>query len=90
MTKREVLEILSRTRQPMFPDDVSRQLSTFARWPSVYSYLFRIREQALLLRRQIAGRVAYQLSRRGRERLDFFQASEASKLMIRAAKTSRI
>jgi hypothetical protein len=97
--KHEVLEIsypaapsariVSRRREPMFPDDICRQLSTFAHRASAYSYLFRIYKQGLLLRRQVAGRVAYELSRRGRERLHFFNHKKAPG-MIRAAKTSRI
>jgi Fe2+ or Zn2+ uptake regulation protein len=74
MTKREVLEILMRDNQFIVPDRVCRRLRGFYHRSSVYSYLFRLPKQGLLLRQTINGRIAYQISQRGIERLHFFQS----------------
>jgi Fe2+ or Zn2+ uptake regulation protein len=74
MTKREVLEIFMRERELVTPDTVCRQLRGFYHRSSVYSYLFRLHKQGLLLRQTIHGRIAYQISQRGIGRLRFFQS----------------
>jgi Fe2+ or Zn2+ uptake regulation protein len=77
MTKRDVLEIFMREREFVLPDTVCRQLRGFYHRSSVYSYLLRLHKQGLLLRQTIHGRIAYQISQRGVERLRFFQSQSA-------------
>jgi hypothetical protein len=74
MTKQEVLEIFARERRSMTPDAVCRQLRGFHHRCSVYSYLFRLHKQGLLVRQTIYGRIAYQISQRGIARLQFFKS----------------
>ena len=73
MTKREVLEIFFRDVRFLTPDEICRQLREFHHRSSVYSYLFRLHKQGLLLRRVVGDRVAYKISQRGIERLNFFE-----------------
>jgi Fe2+ or Zn2+ uptake regulation protein len=72
MTKQEVLEIFVKEGRFIPPDAVCRQLRGFHHRSSVYSYLFRLHKQGLLLRGVIHDRIAYQISQRGIERLRFF------------------
>jgi hypothetical protein len=74
MTKRQVLEVLSQNGRCMAPDAVCRQLGGFHHRCSVYSYLFRLHKQGLLLRQTVHGRIAYQISQRGTARLQFFKS----------------
>jgi Fe2+ or Zn2+ uptake regulation protein len=74
MTKQEVLDILFQGNRFMTPDAICRQLRGFHHRSSVYSYLFRLHKQGLLLRRTFHGRIAYQISQRGIERLIFFKS----------------
>jgi Fe2+ or Zn2+ uptake regulation protein len=74
MTKREVLEILFQSARLVTPDAVCRQLRGFHHRCSVYSYLFRLHKQGLLLRQTVHGRIAYQISQRGIERLHFLRS----------------
>lgn len=74
MTKQEVLEICFNNAGSLTPDAVCRQLRGFHHRSSVYSYLFRLHKQGLLLRQIVQGRIAYQISRRGIERLKFFRS----------------
>ena len=76
MTKREVLEVL-RNLGATRPDDVIRRLRGYHRRSSVYSYLFHLHRQGLLARTHIYGRVHYQISQRGIERLNFLRGQEA-------------
>jgi Fe2+ or Zn2+ uptake regulation protein len=80
MTKQEVLEIFVKAGHFIPPDAVCRQLRGFHHRSSVYSYLFRLHKQGLLHRQMFHGRIAYQISQRGIERLRFFhnQPQEAS------------
>jgi Fe2+ or Zn2+ uptake regulation protein len=73
MTKQEVLDIFAQANGFITPDAVCRQLRGFHR-SSVYSYLLRLHKQGLLHRQVIHGRITYQISQRGVERLHFFQA----------------
>jgi DNA-binding PadR family transcriptional regulator len=73
MTKQEVLEIVARAERFIPPDAVCRQLHGFHHRSSVYSYLFRLHKQGLLVRGIVHGRIAYQISQRGIERLRFFR-----------------
>lgn len=75
MTKREVLEIFPQNARFVTPDAICRQLREFHHRSSVYSYLFRLHKQGLLLRQTIDGRIAYQISQRGIERLDFLRSA---------------
>ena len=74
MTKYEVLEIFSRSAGFLTPDTICGQLSAFHHRSSVYSYLFRLHKQGLLLRDRRSGRVAYAISKRGVERLNFYKS----------------
>ncbi len=73
MTKREVLGIVFQNGRFVTPDVICRQLREFHHRSSIYSYLFRLHKQGLLLRSRVSGRVAYRISRRGIERLIFLQ-----------------
>ena len=74
MTKQEVLEVFFQNGSCVAPDAVCRQLRGFHRRSSVYSYLFRLHKQGLLLRISVRGRIAYQISQRGVERLQFLRS----------------
>lgn len=74
MTKQEVLEIFDRANRSIPPDVVCRQLRGFHHRSSVYSYLFRLHRQGLLLRGTEFGRIVYRISERGVERLRFFRS----------------
>lgn len=79
MTKQEVLDIFCRHGHALTPDTVCRQLRGFHFRSSVYSYLFRLHKQGLLLRQTLYGRVAYQISERGIQRLRYFQSQAEAK-----------
>lgn len=83
MTKREVLEIFVENGRPLTPDAVCRQLNGFYFRSSVYSYLFRLHKQGLLLRQTLYGRLAYQISERGIQRLRFFRSQEKAEPELR-------
>jgi Fe2+ or Zn2+ uptake regulation protein len=74
MTKREVLEIFFAHAHFVTPDALCRQLREFHHRSSVYSYLFRLHKQGLLLRGRVGGRVVYRISERGVERLIFLRS----------------
>jgi Fe2+ or Zn2+ uptake regulation protein len=74
MTKRDVLEMFARNEQFVTPDAICRQLREFRHRSSVYSYLFRLHKQGLLLRGRVSGRIAYRISQRGIERLHFLKS----------------
>jgi Fe2+ or Zn2+ uptake regulation protein len=74
MTKQEVLEVFFQSGRCVTPDAVCRQLRGFHHRSSVYSYLFRLHKQGLLLRQTVHGRIAYQISQRGIARLQFFKS----------------
>jgi len=74
MTKQEVLEVFFQSGRYVTPDAVCRQLRGFHHRSSVYSYLFRLHKQGLLLRQTVHGRIAYQISQRGIQRLHFFRS----------------
>lgn len=73
MTKREVLEVFAKSHHFIPPDMVYAQLCGFHHRSSIYSYLFRLHKQGLLYRHVIDGRIAYQITQRGIERLNFFR-----------------
>jgi hypothetical protein len=74
MTKREVLEIFVQNACLVTPDAICRQLGEFHHRSSVYSYLFRLHKQGLLLRGETWGRLAYRISQRGIERFNFLRS----------------
>jgi len=82
MTKHEVLEIFFENGHPLTPDAVCRQLRGFHFRSSVYSYLFRLHKQGLLSRQTLYGRVAYQISQRGIDRLRFFRSQGTPKTEV--------
>ena len=75
MTKQTVLEIFASNSQWMAPDEIIARLPNFHHRSSVYSYLFRLhRQQGLLQRGRLGGRIVYRLSPKGVERLAFFRS----------------
>lgn len=76
MTKKIILAIFSNSNLPLTPDEICRQLSEFHHRSSVYSYLFRLHRQGLLNRTQMGSRIAYEISARGKERLEYFREQE--------------
>ena len=76
MTKRQVLTIFANSAHPLTPDAICRQLEGFHHRSSVYSYLFRLHRQGLLNRTRLGSRIAYEISARGIERLNFFNKQE--------------
>jgi len=74
MTKREVLGIFFREACFLSPDAICKKLGEFHHRSSVYSYLFRLHKQGLLLRGGVEGRIAYKISDRGIERLNFLKS----------------
>ena len=85
MTKREVLEIFVSSGRSLTPDAVCRQLNGFHFRSSVYSYLFRLHKQGLLLRQTLYGRVSYQISERGIERLRFLRSQRETTMEVKAS-----
>jgi hypothetical protein len=77
MTKQEVLEIFDKANRFIRPDAVFMQVRGFHHRSSVYSYLFRLHKQGLLHRQLIYGRIAYRISQRGTERLQFFRDKQS-------------
>jgi DNA-binding transcriptional regulator PaaX len=73
MTKQEVLEIFGGSGHFIPPDMVLRQLRGFHHRSSIYSYLVRLHKQGLLNRQLIHGRIAYRITERGIERLQFLR-----------------
>ena len=74
MTKRDVLEIFAKRRDFLKPDEIAAYLPGWDR-RSVYSYLLRLYRQGLLERKVGArrGSLAYTLTYRGSERLEYFR-----------------
>ena len=77
MTKRDVLAILAKRRDFQKPDEIAVHLPGWDR-RSVYSYLLRLYRQGLLERKPGArrGSLAYRLTGRGSERLDYFRRKQ--------------
>jgi len=73
MTKREVLELFAKRIGWVRPDDVWRSFNKNVARVSVYTFLLRIYRQKLLVRTSIHGRIAYSISGKGRDRLEFFK-----------------
>jgi DNA-binding PadR family transcriptional regulator len=74
MTKAEVLSIFDRAGAFLTPDQLHAQLRQSPDRRSVYSYLLRLSRQGLLQRNQASrGRLAYRLSDRGRQRLEYLR-----------------
>ena len=74
MTKAEVLSIFDRAGAFLTPDQLRAKLHPLSDRRSVYSYLLRLSRQGLLQRNQASrGRLAYRLSDRGRQRLEYLR-----------------
>jgi len=84
MNKREVLEIFFQTIDFLTPDEICRRLRKFHSRKSVYTYLFRLHKEELLLRgRTSSGRgVAYQISSYGIERLKLLNSVKMGGLCV--------
>jgi DNA-binding PadR family transcriptional regulator len=74
MNKRKVLEIFAANSRFMTPDEIRKCLQSNSQRSSVYSYLSRLCRQGLLERAQGRGRVAYRITPRGADRLEYFRA----------------
>ena len=75
MNKQTVLEIFARNSQWMTPDEIKICLQEFHQRSSVYSYLLRLhRQQGLLERGTLRGRIVYRISPKGVGRLAFFRS----------------
>jgi DNA-binding PadR family transcriptional regulator len=73
MDKKLVLETFASRSFPLTPDDLrSICLEQYAR-TSVYVYLLRLKQQKLVERTFVGGRIAYRLTGRGIERLEYFR-----------------
>ncbi len=75
MNKTSVLQILAASGKFMTPDEVGIRLRGCPRRSSVYSYLFRLHKQGLLLRGKAYGRIVYRISARGADRLEFLRVN---------------
>jgi DNA-binding PadR family transcriptional regulator len=74
MTKAEVLSIIDRAGEFLTPDQICWKLQPRPDRRSVYSYLLRLSRQGLLERNHARrGHLAYRLSDRGRQRLEYFR-----------------
>jgi len=77
MTKTEVLSIFGRGAGFLTPDQVRVQLHLSPDRRSMYSYLLRLSRQGLLERNEAGrGRLAYRLTDRGRQRLEYLRQSD--------------
>jgi predicted transcriptional regulator len=79
MTKRRVLEIFVASSRFMTPDEVGICLQTNLRRSTVYSYLARLCRQGLLEPGQLWQRIAYRITQRGIERLEYFKSKSAQR-----------
>jgi DNA-binding PadR family transcriptional regulator len=74
MTKAEVLSIFDRAGGFLTPDQVRAQFHPSPDRRSVYSYVLRLSRQGLLKPKQAGrGRLAYHLTDRGRQRLEYLR-----------------
>jgi Fe2+ or Zn2+ uptake regulation protein len=71
MDKKLVLETFAEQSFPLKPDDLHEIcLSSYAR-TSVYAYLLRLNRQKLLERTNLGNRIAYRITERGIQRLEY-------------------
>lgn len=74
MTKAEVLSIFDRAGGFLTPDQICGKLQPPPNRQSLYSYLLRLARQGLLERNQTGrGHLAYRLTGRGRQRLEYLR-----------------
>jgi DNA-binding PadR family transcriptional regulator len=74
MTKLQVLQIFSTADGFITPDQVRLQLQPTPDRRSFYTYLLRLARQGLLARRYAGrGSLAYRLTHRGRQRLEYLR-----------------
>lgn len=76
MTKLEVLEIFYYENRILTPDGVGRRIRRYRCRTSVYSYLLRLSRQGLLERTHIGTRLAYRLTSRGVDRIEYLRRRE--------------
>ena len=74
MTKQRVLEIFATDARFITPDDIRKCLQGNSQRSSVYSYLSRLCRQGLLERAEGLPWVAYRITPRGIQRLEYFRA----------------
>jgi DNA-binding PadR family transcriptional regulator len=73
MDKKLVLEIFAKRSLPLTPDDLRKIcLENYAR-TSVYTYLLRLKQQELVERSDLGRRIAYRITARGMERLQYLK-----------------
>ena len=75
MTKQEILTVFAKARVFLTPDEVQKRIRTSPDRRSLYSYLLRLARQGLLKANNVnqRGRLAYCLTERGQERLEYFR-----------------
>ncbi len=76
MTKRRVLEIFAANTTFMTPDEIRKCLQSNSQRSSVYSYLARLCRQGVLEQAQGWARVAYRITPRGTDRLEYLRAKD--------------
>ena len=73
MNKKLVLQTFFDRNYPLRPDDVRNLcMEEYAR-TSVYAYLLRLKRQKLLEQTNVGTRIAYRITIRGKERLEYFR-----------------
>jgi hypothetical protein len=84
MNERKVLEILFQTINFLTPDEICGQLRKFHARKSVYSYLFRLHKEGLLLRGRTSSGcgIAYQISSLGIERIKFLNCIQEGGISV--------
>jgi DNA-binding PadR family transcriptional regulator len=76
MTKIKVLEFFVKCTNWAFPDDVWGFFDKRIARVSVYTFLLRLWRQKLLVRTSNDRRIAYSISKKGRDRLTFLKNRE--------------
>jgi DNA-binding PadR family transcriptional regulator len=73
MDKKLVLETFARSLFRLTPDQLRTIcMEKYAR-TSVYAYLLRLKQQQLLYRDDLGKRIAYRITERGKQRLEYFR-----------------
>ena len=73
MNKKMVLETFANRSFPLRPDDLREICPSHYARTSVYAYLLRLKKQKLLERTIIGQRIAYRITERGKQRIEYFR-----------------
>jgi DNA-binding PadR family transcriptional regulator len=76
MDKRVVLETFVKSGFPLTPDDFRHRCLLEKARSSIYAYLLRLSHQKLLEQVRVRKRIAYRITQRGIERLEYFRRKE--------------